>query len=246
MSCAVSILKRELKGYFATPVAYVFIVIFLFLTGLFTFQLGGLYGEGNGQADLGAFFVWHPWLYLFLIPAVAMRLWAEERKSGTVELLLTLPVSLPQAILGKFIAAWLFIGIALALTFPTVLTVMYLGDPDMGIIIASYCGSFLMAGAFLAIGICMSALSSNQVVGFIIAVVVCFLLILAGHEPVLAAFRGWAPGWLVDAIASVSFLTHFSLVQRGLIRVTDLVFFVTLIIGWLTACGVILEMKKAE
>ncbi|HUT26259.1 MAG TPA: ABC transporter permease subunit [Sumerlaeia bacterium] len=246
MSCTVSILKRELKGYFATPVAYVFIIIFLFLTGLFTFQLGGFYGDGNGQADLGAFFVWHPWLYLFLIPAVAMRLWAEERKSGTVELLLTLPVSLTQAILGKFIAAWLFIGIALALTFPTVLTVMYLGDPDMGVIGASYLGSFLMAGAFLAIGICMSALTSNQVVSFIIAVVVCFLLILAGHEPVLAAFRGWAPNWLVDAIASVSFLTHFSLIQRGLIRATDLVFFVTLIIGWLIACGVVLEMKKAE
>jgi len=243
MSCLGSVFKRELKGYFATPVAYVFIVIFLFITGLFTFQVSHYYEAG--QASLNAFFMWHPWLYLFLIPAVAMRLWAEERKSGTIELLLTLPVTLTAAILGKFLAAWVFVGISLVLTFPLVLTSMYLGAPDLGVAVTGYIGSFLMAGAFLAIGICMSALTRNQVVSFILAVVICLLFVLAGFGVVLDFFTAWAPG-LADAIAAVSFLTHFQSIQRGVINLPDLLFFASLIVGWLYACGVILEIKKAQ
>jgi len=243
MSGVTPIFKRELKGYFATPVAYVFIVIFLFLTGLFTFSVSSFYE--SRQADLRAFFDWHPWLYLFLIPAVAMRLWAEERKSGTIELLLTMPVGLYETIIGKYLAAWVFIGIALALTFPTALTAMYLGDPDVAVILVGYAGSFLMAGAFLAIGICMSALTKNQVVSFILAVVTCLLFVLSGYPVVTNFFSAWAPEWLVEAIRSLSFLTHFSSVRRGVISAPDMLFFGTLIAGWLYASGVILDIKKA-
>lgn len=245
MNSLIPIFKREMKNYFATPVAYVFIVIFLFLTGLFTFQIGRFFREGNGQASLDAFFTWHPWLYLFLIPAISMRLWAEERKNGTIELLLTFPTSLAEAVLAKFLAAWLFIGISLSLTFPMVLTVIYLGDPDMGVIVAAYLGSFLMAGAYLGIGICMSALTKNQVISFILSVVVCLLFILSGFDVVLDLFSGWAPA-LREAVSSVSFLTHFISIQRGVINLPDLIFFISLIAGWLFACGVVLEMKKAQ
>ena len=238
------VFKRELRSYFATPVAYVYIVIFLFLSGLFTFQISRLFEAG--QATLTPFFMWHPWLYLFLIPSVSMRLWAEERKSGTIELLLTLPLRPAQAIIGKFLAAWIFIGIALALTFPVVLTVMYLGSPDTGIIISGYFGSFLMAGAYLAIGACMSAMTKNQVVSFILSVVVCLLFILAGFDVVLDFFSSWAPMWFTDAVASVSFFTHFNAAQRGVINLTNIIFFISLIIGWLAACNVILDIKKAQ
>ncbi|MFP4379458.1 MAG: ABC transporter permease subunit [Candidatus Sumerlaeia bacterium] len=243
MTNMIPIFKREIKGYFSTPVAYVFIVIFLFLSGLFTFQISQYYEAG--QATFDAFFTWHPWLYLFLIPAVAMRLWAEERKSGTIELLLTMPVSLGQAILGKFLAAWAFIGIALILTFPMVLTVLYLGEPDLGVAFVGYIGSFLMAGAYLAIGICMSALTRDQVVSFILTVVLCLMLILAGHDAV-NQFFSWAPDWFLQAVASVSFLSHFTTIQRGLLTLPDLVFFGSIIAGGLVACGIILEMKKAQ
>ena len=202
-----AIMKRELCGYFTTPVAYVFIVVFLFLTGVFTFYLGAFYERA--QADLEPFFRFHPWLYLFLIPAIAMRLWSEERKSGTIELLMTLPVSIAEAVTGKFLAAWCFTGIALALTFPTWITVNYLGNPDNTVIMASYFGSFLMAGGFLAIGSCISALTKNQVIAFVISVVICFLFVLSGFPLVLDFFQGWAPKMVVNAIASFSFLTHF-------------------------------------
>ena len=182
---------RELKGYFSTPLAYVFIVIFLALMGTFTFYLGGFYERG--QADLAPFFNFHPWLYLFLVPAIAMRLWAEERKSGTVELLMTLPVTMWEAVLGKFLAAWCFTAVALALTFPVWITVNYLGDPDNGVIVAAYVGSLLMAGAFLAIGSCISAANRNQVIAFIITVVICFAFLLSGFPLVLDFFSGWAP-----------------------------------------------------
>ena len=244
MSTTWIILKRELRGYFSTPIGYVFIVIFLFLCGLFTFQVGKLFERD--QATLEPFFIWHPWLYLFLIPAVSMRLWAEERKSGTIELLLTMPLKLSEAILGKFLAAWIFIAISLGLTFPVVLTVQYLGDPDMGVVVTGYFGSLLMAGTFLAIGICMSALTKNQVVSFILAVVTCLLFILAGFDVVLNFFGAWAPAWVREAIAQVSFLTHFNSTAKGLITGPDLMFFVSLTIGWLCACGVLLEMKKAQ
>jgi ABC-2 type transport system permease protein len=238
------IAKRELGSYFGTPLAYVFIVIFLALTGAMTFYLGGfLY---TGQADLHPFFVYHPWLYLLLVPAVAMRLWAEERKTGTIENLMTLPISTYEAVLGKFLAAWVFCGIALALTFPIWITVNVLGAPDNGVIIASYVGSFLMAGAFLAIGSCMSALTKNQVIAFVIAATVCFLFTMSGLDLVLNFFRGWAPEWLVGTIASLSFLTHFNAVTQGLIELRDIIFFVSLIAFWLFANAIVIDLKRAS
>jgi gliding motility-associated transport system permease protein len=243
MSGVLTVFKRELRSYFATPVAYVFIVIFLILSGAFTFYLGNFYERG--QADLQSFFQYHTILYLFLVPAVSMRLWAEERKSGTIELLLTLPVTMWQAVFGKFLAAWVFIGIALALTFPIWITVNYLGSPDNGAIFASYIGSFLMAGAFLAIGSCISATTRNQVVAFILTVVVCFVLMMAGYPIVLDAFSAFAPQGVVDSIASLSFLTHFASISKGVFDVRDLVYFVLMIGVWLYATAVVIDLKKA-
>jgi ABC-2 type transport system permease protein len=243
MSGVLTVFKRELRSYFATPVAYVFIVIFLILSGAFTFYLGNFYERG--QADLQAFFQYHTILYLFLVPAVSMRLWAEERKSGTIELLLTLPVTMWQAVFGKFLAAWAFIGIALALTFPIWITVNYLGSPDNGAIFASYVGSFLMAGAFLAIGSCISATTRNQVVAFILTVVVCFVLMMAGYPIVLDTFSAIAPQGVVDSIASLSFLTHFASISKGVFDLRDLVYFVLMIAVWLYATAVVIDMKKA-
>jgi len=239
-----AILKRELHGYFSTPIAYVFIVIFLFLTGVFTYYIGAFYERG--QADLEPFFRFHPWLYLFLIPAIAMRLWSEEIKSGTLELLMTLPVSTSQAVIGKFLAAWLFSGLALAMTVPMWLTVNYLGAPDNMVILAAYIGSFLMAGGFLAIGSCISALTRSQVIAFIVSVVICFLFILSGFPLVLDFFQGWAPSFLIDAIASLSFLTHFDAIRRGVIDLRDLVYFAVLIAFWLYATVVVIEARKAS
>jgi ABC-2 type transport system permease protein len=244
MNPVLIIAKRELKGYFATPLAYVFIVIFLALMGVFTFYLGGFYERG--QADLAPFFNYHPWLYLFLVPAIAMRLWAEERNSGSIELLMTLPVTTLQAVVGKFAAAWLFTGVALALTFPIWLTVNYLGDPDNGVIAAGYVGSLLMAGAFLAIGACISSANRSQVVAFIITVVVCFVFLLSGFPLVLDAFSGWAPQAVVDAVASLSFLTHFSALSKGVIDLRDVIYFLLVIAAWLYANTIVLELKKAD
>src|SRR5215471_2529154 len=206
-------MRRELASYFATPLAYVFILIFLVLTNLLTFFLGGFFERG--QADLAPFFGYHPWLFLFLIPAVSMGLWAEERKSGSIELLMTQPVTLWDAVLGKFLAAWIFTALALALTFPIWITVNYLGSPDNGAIVAAYLGSLMLAGGFLAIGSCMSALTRNQVIAFILGVVTCFAFLLAGFPLVLDVFRSWAPQVLVDAIASLSFLAHFESIAKG-------------------------------
>ncbi|MDP0588310.1 MAG: ABC transporter permease [Candidatus Endonucleobacter bathymodioli] len=238
------IFRRELNSYFATPLAYVFIVIFLMLTGVFTFYLGQFYE--TRQADLTPFFTFHPWLYLFLIPAISMRLWAEERKSGTLELLLTLPINLKDAVVGKFLAAWIFSGIALLLTFPTWITVNYLGSPDNGVILASYIGSWLMAGGFLAIGSCMSAMTQNQVIAFIITVVICFLFVVAGFPIVLDAFRSWAPQILVDSVAALSFMTHFEAVSRGVLDLRDLLYFIVMIVAWLVATSIVINMKKAD
>lgn len=239
-----ALFRRELSSYFATPVAYVFIVIFLVLMGTFTFYLGGFYEQG--QADLRPFFNFHPWLYLFLVPAISMRLWAEERKSGSVELLMTLPITALQAVLGKYLAAWTFTGIALALTFPIWITVNYLGDPDNGTILAAYIGSFLMAGGFLAIGSCLSAFTRNQVIAFVISIVVCFGFLLSGFPMVLDVFRGWLPQVIVDAIASLSFLTHFTNISRGVIDFRDLVYFGLLIGTFLYANTIILQWKQAD
>src|SRR6202522_1472689 len=231
------VFRRELRSYFATPLAYVFIVIFLVLAAVFTFQVGGFL-ERN-QADLQSFFRWHPWLYLVLIPAISMRLWAEERNSGSIELLMTFPITLWQAVVGKFLAAWGFAGIALLLTFPVWITVNYLGNPDNGAIVAAYIGSFLMAGGFLAIGTCLSAATRNQVVAFITAALVGFPL-------VLDFVRGVLPQALVDAIASLSFFTHFEAISKGVIDLRDVVYFAALIGFWLAATALVLDMKKAE
>jgi ABC-2 type transport system permease protein len=244
MKNVTAIMKRELYGYFSTPVAYVFIVVFLFLTGIFTFYLGAFYERA--QADLEPFFRFHPWLYLFLIPAISMRLWSEERKSGTIELLMTLPISIGEAVTGKFLAAWCFTGIALALTFPIWITVNYLGAPDNTVIMASYLGSFLMAGGFLAIGSCVSAVTKNQVIAFVISVVICFLFVLSGFPIVLDFFQGWAPKMLMDAIASFSFLTHFESIKKGVIDLRDIIYFGVLIVFWLYANVVIIDARKAS
>jgi ABC-2 type transport system permease protein len=239
-----AIFKREFAGYFSTPIAYVFIVIFLFLTGAFTFYIGGFY-ERN-QADLEPFFRFHPWLYLFLIPAIAMRLWSEERKSGTIELIMTLPIPIYQVVIGKFLAAWCFTTVAVILTFPIWITVNYLGSPDNPVILASYIGSLLMAGGFLAIGSCVSALSKSQVIAFVISLVISFLFLLSGFPLVLDFFSGWAPQAVVDAIASFSFLTHFESIKKGVIDIRDIIYFTALISFWLYANVVIIDAKKAS
>ena len=239
-----NVVRRELSGYFATPVAWVFIVIFLIMSGVFTFYLGSFYERG--MADLAPFFQFHPWLYLFLVPAISMRLWAEERRSGSIELLLTLPLTTWQAVAGKYLAAWLFIGLALLLTFPTWLTVNYLGDADNGAILAGYIGSWLMAGGFLAIGACLSALTRNQVVAFILTVVVCFGFLLSGLPMVMNLFSGWAPQSLLDLIADFSFLSRFSSISKGVLDLRDLVYFGLVIAFWLMANTLILELRKAD
>jgi ABC-2 type transport system permease protein len=239
-----AVYRRELASWLATPLAYVFVVIFLVLSGAFTFWLGGFYERG--QADLAPFFNFHPWLYLFLVPAIAMRLWAEERRSGSIELLLTLPVSPGAAVLAKFLAAWTFVACALALTFPVWLTVAYLGDPDHGAIVTGYVGSLLMAGAFLAIGSCLSATTRSQVIAFILTVVVCFLFLLAGFPLVLDLFRGWAPAGLVEAVASLGFLTHFQALSRGVLDLRNVVYFATTIAVWLYATTLVLERGRSE
>ena len=236
------VLKRELLGYFSTAIAYVFVLIFLALAGAFTFYLGAFFERE--QADLAPFFTFHPWLYLFLIPAISMRTWSEERKSGSIELLLTLPLTRADVILGKFLAAWLFAGAALALTFPLWLTVNYLGSPDNGVILASYLGSWLMAGAFLAVGTCLSAVTKSQVIAFVLSGAVSLLFVMAGFPLVLDVFQGLAPGWLLDLVASMSFLTHFTAIARGVLALPDLLFFVAFIAAWLLATSVVLDMKK--
>ncbi|MDE2266025.1 MAG: ABC transporter permease [Alphaproteobacteria bacterium] len=237
------IFKREFTAYFATPLAYVFIVIFLFAMGAFTFYVGHFYD--NGIADLSVFFGFHPWLYLFLVPAISMRLWAEERRNGTMELLLTLPIPVWASVAGKHLAAWAFTGIALLLTFPIWLTVNFLGQPDNGVILASYVGSFLMAGGYLAIGSCISATTNNQVIAFVVSVVACFLFTVSGAPMVLDFFHAWAPLPLIDAISSFSFLTHFTSITAGVIDLRDVVFFVSLIALFLATNVVIVDLKKS-
>ncbi len=244
MNALLSIYKREFTSYFVTPVAYVFIVIFLFMTGTFTFYLGAFY-ESN-QADLEPFFRFHPWLYLFLIPAISMRLWSDERKSGSIELLMTLPVSITDAVVGKYLAAWSFTAVALFLTFPMWLTVNYLGNPDNTVILASYIGSLIMAGGFLAIGSCISAFTKSQVIAFVISVVICFMFILSGFPMVLDLFQGWAPQAVIDAIASFSFFTHFTSIKKGVIDIRDIIYFAALITFWLYVNVVVVETKKAS
>jgi ABC-2 type transport system permease protein len=239
-----AIFRRELTGYFATPVAYVFIIIFLLLSGALTFSMGGWLE--SDRADLDPFFALHPLLYLFLLPALSMRLWAEERKTGTIELLLTLPISMGEAVVGKFLAAWAFTTITVVLTFPFWLTVNVLGNPDNGTILAGYLGSLLMAGGYLAIGACISALTRNQVIAFVLSVTTSFAFLLAGFPIVLGLLKGWLPRALVDAIASMGFLTHFDAISKGVIDGRDIVYFLSLIAFFLFANAVIVDLKKAE
>ena len=244
MNHSLAVFKRELKAYFITPVAYVFIVIFLVLNGLSTFYLGNFYERG--QADLEPFFEFHPWLYMFLIPAVSMRLWSEERRSGTIELLLTLPISTTNAVIGKFFAAWLFCAIALAGTVPIWFTVNYLGNPDNTVIAAGYIGSLLMAGGFLSAGACISAMTKNQVVAFVLTFMICFTFNLSGFPMVLDLFRAWTPQAVLEVISSFSFLTHFESIKKGVIDVRDIIFFGSLMAFWIYLNVVIVEMKKGE
>jgi ABC-2 type transport system permease protein len=238
------IFRRELASYFTTPLAYVFILIFLVLAAWFAFYLGGFFERG--QADLEPFFAFHPWLYLFLIPAISMRMWADERRTGSLELLMTQPITLWQAVAGKFLAAWACAGIALGLTFPIWISVNYLGHPDNGAIVTAYLGSLLMAGSLLAVGACMSALARNAVVAFILGVAACFALLLAGLPMVLNAFRGWAPPGVVNAIASLSFLTHFEAMSKGVVDLRDVVFFGLTMACFLVASAVLLDMHKSD
>jgi ABC-2 type transport system permease protein len=239
-----TVAKREWCAFFNSPVAYVFIVIFLVLSGFFTFSVSRLFEAG--QADLQSFFFWHPWLYLILVPAVAMRLWAEERRSGTIELLLTLPVTTTQAILGKFMAAWGFLLLGLLLTFPVVATVAYLGAPDFGPILCGYLGSALLAGAYVAVGLFTSALTRNQVISFILAVVIGLFMILAGFPPVTDLLGRVAPLWLVEGVAAFSFVTHFESLQRGVIDLRDLAYFASVIGFMLFATHVAIESRKGK
>lgn len=238
----VTIMRRELRAYFGSPLAYVFIVIFLALAGALTFHIGNWLERG--RADLQVFFQWHPWLYLFLVPAVGMRLWAEERKTGTIEFLMTLPVTTFEAVAGKFLAAWLFIGSALALTFPIWLTVNYLGDPDNGVILAAYAGSWLTAGAMLALSGAVSALTRNQVIAFVLAAAVCFVFMMSGLEIIQSLFRGWAPAPLADLIAGISLLQAFDQISDGVIDARHLVLFASLIGLSLFVNTQIVELKK--
>lgn len=243
MKPIITIAKRELSGYFASPVAFVFIVIFLLIAAFFTFMVAGFFERG--QASLETFFTWHPWLYLFLVPAVGMRMWSEERRLGTIELLLTMPVTPWQAIVGKFLAAWMVVGLALVLTFPVWVTVNYLGNPDNGVIFASYLGSLLMGGAYLAITAMTSAMTRNQVVAFIVSVVLSLFLILAGYPPVTNLLVQWASPWLVDGIAAFSVMTHFDSIQKGVLDSRDILYFLSVIVFSLFTTSVIIRAHRA-
>ncbi|MEM7775190.1 MAG: ABC transporter permease subunit [Pseudomonadota bacterium] len=238
------IFEREFRGYFATPLAAIFLVVFLALSTGLAFFVSGFFARG--QADLSSFFTWHPWLFLILMPAIGMRLWAEERRSGTIELLMTLPVQTWELVVGKFLAGWAFTGVGLLLTLPMWITINYLGSPDNGVIFGSYVGSWLMAGAFLALATCVSAFTKSQVIAFIVATILGFLLVMAGYDLVLAGIRGWAPTFLVDIVQSLSFISHFGRLSRGVIELPTLIFFLSMIALCLWINIQIVDLKKAS
>lgn len=238
-----AMIKRELASYFESPVAYVFMVVFLMLIGFLTFFVSRFYE--SGQADLRGFFFWHPWMFLILVPAAAMRLWAEERRTGTIETLLTLPVTITQVILGKFLAAWIFIGLIVVLTFPIVLTTVYLGAPDRGAIIGGYIGSLLLAGAYLSVGMLTSALTRNQVISFVLSLVICLFLLLAGWPPITNLMVHWAPEWLVRGVAAFSFMPHYEAFQKGVLDLRDFAYYFSVMIFMLFGTHLVLENRKA-
>ncbi len=235
--------KREFQGYFRSPVAYVFIVIFLLSSVGCTFFLGGLYD--SNQASLAPFFNYLPWLYLVLVPAVGMRLWAEERRSGTIELLFTLPVKMSESVMAKFFAGWAFLGVGLLLTFPLIITVNYLGDPDNGVIFASYLGSFLMAGSYLSVSCFTSSLSKNQVISFILGVIICFIMVLLGWGVFTNILMNIFPAWLIDFISFSGFMPHFQSVSRGLVDSRDLIYFLSVIVIYLSLNTIVLNTRKS-
>jgi ABC-2 type transport system permease protein len=238
------IFKRELKAYFESPVAYVFMIVFLMLMAFLTFMVSRFYE--NGVAELEPFFfVWHPWVFLLLVPAATMGLWSEERSNGTIELLLTMPVTLGQAVAGKFLAAWLFLCIGIALTFPVVATTCYLGSPDMGVVFSGYLGSLLMAGAYASVGMLTSAMTRSQVIGFVLALASCLLLLIAGWEPVTGLFVNWAPNWLVEGVAAFSLMPHYQALQRGIIDAADFVYYAGVMIFMLCATALVLDNRKS-
>lgn len=243
MNSFYTVFKREIKSYFTTPVAYVFLVVFLFFSGYLTFKQG--FFEIR-QADMQAFFLNMPLLFIFLVPATSMRLWSDERRIGSIELLFTLPITVIQAVLGKFFAAWLFLVIALALTFPMVITVCYLGDPDNSLIIMGYLGSVLMAGGFLAVGCFFSAVSKNQVISFVLSVVACSVLVYIGMPTTLNYLSTFLPAGLVSAIENMSLQSHFESIQKGVLEFNDITYFILLIIGWISACSFILDERKTS
>jgi len=238
-----TVFRREWKSYFESPVAYVFMVGFLVLTGFMTFSMTRFYERQ--VADLQPFFFWHPWVYLLLVPAATMGLWAEERRAGTIEMLLTMPITLYQAVVGKFLAAWLFIVLGLAMTFPIVLTTMYLGNPDMGVIACGYVGSVLLAGAYVSIGMFTSSMTRSQVIGFVLSLLLCLLLLLAGWPPITSLFSRWAPAWLVETVAAFSFIPHFESLQRGVIDVRDVAYYASVIVLMIFATHLVLENRKS-
>jgi ABC-2 type transport system permease protein len=238
-----TIARRELAAYFESPVAYVFLVIFLLLSGFFTFTFGGFFERG--EASLAAFFNWLPWLFLFLVPAAGMRLWSEERRLGTIELLLTMPIAAWQAIVGKFLASWLFLVVALALTFPMIITVNWLGDPDNGVIVSGYVGAALLAGAYLAISCMTSAFTRNQVIAFILAVVLCLLLILVGFQPLTDLLARWASPWVVEAVTKFSVLTYYDGFQKGVVDSRGLLYFGSIMAYALFVTGVVIRDHRA-
>ncbi len=237
------VLKRELMSYFESPVAYVFMVFFLLLIGFLTFSVSRLY-ERN-MADLQPFFFWYPWVFLILVPAATMGLWAEERDTGTIELLLTMPITLAEALLGKFLASWLFMAIAIALTFPVVVTVAILGDPDMGAVIGGYVGTLMLAGACAAIGMLTSSMTRSQVISYVISFTICLVLLLAGWEPITGFFSKWAPAWLVDTVAAFSFIPHFEALRRGVVDLRDIAYYTSIIVFMLFATHIVVENRKS-
>jgi len=238
------VFRRELKSYFESPVAYVFMIVFLVLIGFLTFSLSSFYERQ--VADLLPFFMWHPWVYLLLVPAATMGLWAEERRAGTIELLLTMPITMLEAIMGKFLAAWLFILIGLALTFPIIMTTMYLGNPDLGVIMCGYAGSALLAGAYVAVGMLTSSMTRSQVIAFVIALVICLLLLLAGLPPITSMFSKWAPVWLVEGVAAFGVWPHIDSIQRGVIDIRDIAYYLSVIVFLICATHVILDNRKSS
>ncbi len=244
-SCTIkAIFKREFKSYFESPVAYVFMVVFLVLMGFLTFNVTNFYERQ--LADLQPFFLWFPWVFLLLIPASCMGLWADERRSGTIELLLTMPITMTEAILGKFLAAWAFIAIGVAMTFPIIITTCFLGSPDIGVIITGYIGTVLMAGAYVSVGMLTSSMTRSQVIGFVLALVVCLFLIIAGWPPITNFLVSWAPAWLIETVAAFSFMPHYESMQRGVLDLIDVTYYISVMVFFLTATHVVVDSRKSS